>query len=262
MATIKIADDVLAVLSACTMNGSVLVLPGDEPLDRKLYEAVNKVIEAAGGKWNRKAKGHVFEGDALDAIDPIVLTGEYSRIKQDFGFFETPAAVVERMCEKADLCRGLVCLEPSAGRSGQLVFPMLDAKPKRLDCYELQDKNADRLDERICNYLAPASREHVTVTTADFLTITPVRKYNLVMMNPPFAKRADLRHVMHAKDFLVEDGRMVAIMSAGVEFRNDTPTRHFREWVASKGGTIERLPEDSFRESGTGVNTVLVEFSV
>jgi hypothetical protein len=51
---------------------------------------------------------------------------------------------------------------------------------------------------------------------------------------------------------------VLAIMSAGVEFRSDKKTKAFRALVAEHLGDIERLPAGSFKSSGTDVNTVLV----
>jgi hypothetical protein len=96
----KVSDDILAVLTAALVDGHSLTLTG--MLDRKLYERTNKVLEAAGGKWNRKAKAHVFEMPAEDAIEQIVLSGEIT-IPQDFGYFPTPPAVVERLVELAEV---------------------------------------------------------------------------------------------------------------------------------------------------------------
>ena len=39
---------------------------------------MNKVLEALGGKWNRKAGGHVFDHYPADEIDEVILTGEYT----------------------------------------------------------------------------------------------------------------------------------------------------------------------------------------
>ena len=47
-------------------------------------------------------------------------------------------------------------------------------------------------------------------------------------------------------------------MSASVLFRTDKRTTEFRALVESYGGTIEPLPESSFKESGTAVNTCRV----
>ena len=47
-------------------------------------------------------------------------------------------------------------------------------------------------------------------------------------------------------------------MSAGVSFREDKLTAGLRELVTMRGGSIEPLPDDAFRQSGTLVRTVLV----
>ncbi|MNJ04833.1 hypothetical protein D3C73_1657790 [compost metagenome] len=46
-------------------------------------------------------------------------------------------------------------------------------------------------------------------------------------------------------------------MSPHWTFANDTKSIQFRNWLNDKG-YYEKLPEGSFKESGTGVNTVLV----
>jgi hypothetical protein len=78
-------------------------------------------------------------------------------------------------------------------------------------------------------------------------------------MNPPFAGQADIEHVTHALNFLKPGGKLVAIMSAGVTFRQDRKAADFRALIWGMGGTIEELPEDAFKQSGTSVRTVLVE---
>lgn len=52
---------------------------------------------------------------------------------------------------------------------------------------------------------------------------------------------------MHAHQFLTPEGRLVAVMSAGVEFRQNRLTCELRELVAHHGGRIEPLPEGSLR---------------
>lgn len=46
----KISDEILGILSRCTVDGNTLYLP-DEQLDRKTYTAVNKCLVNIGGKW-------------------------------------------------------------------------------------------------------------------------------------------------------------------------------------------------------------------
>ena len=87
-----------------------------EQLDRKTYLAVNKCLVNIGGKWDRKAKGHVFDHDPSDDLDSMLLTGETVDMKKVYQFFPTPTAVAEQMCGMAELDANCVVLEPSCGR--------------------------------------------------------------------------------------------------------------------------------------------------
>lgn len=101
----RIDDEVLAVLSAAQTEGCNVFLPGQ--LDRKLYERTNKVLEAAGGKWNRKARAHVFAADASDRMAQIILSGSVEVPKDEFNFFPSTPAVVARLLELADIEPGM-----------------------------------------------------------------------------------------------------------------------------------------------------------
>jgi predicted RNA methylase len=97
-----------------------------------------------------------------------------------------------------------------------------------------------------------------SVTKADFLTVAPAPIYDRVVMNPPFARQADIHHVLHALKFLKPDGLLVSVMSAGVSFRDNKLTQDFRDLIRARGGEIEALPEGAFKESGTSVRTLIV----
>ena len=77
-------------------------------------------------------------------------------------------------------------------------------------------------------------------------------------MNPPFENGQDIDHVRHAFGMLRPGGILVAIMSPGPFFRSDRKAAAFREWFDAMGGERRDLPAGAFRESGTGVATVLV----
>lgn len=242
----KIENDVLAVLSSAETVGSNVALTGQ--LDRALYMRVNKVLEAAGGKWNRKAKAHVFDGDAVERMEQIILSGSVVIPKDEFNFFPSPPAVVERLLALAEITPGMRVLEPSAGL-GAIAWACAKAGAT-VDCYEIQQGNVFH-----CAMSAPM--ELGRTVTADFLTVSPDPLYDRVVMNPPFMKQADIKHVTHAHQFLKPGGLLVAVMAAGVTFRTDSRTKEFQALVEQHGGRIEALPENSFKASGTGVNTVV-----
>lgn len=241
----RVTDDVMLILANCRTEADRLYLPGQ--LERKTYESVNKILEAAGWKWSRKDKAHLSDGGAADALDQIVLTGEVAR-PQDFGFFETPDAVAGLLVDEADVKPGHQVLEPSAGR-GALVRRVADLA-QVVDCYEVQAKHVAYL--RVAFAGLP-----VVVEEADFLAVTPIPIYDRVIMNPPFAKRQDIAHVLHALKFLKRGGVLASVMSAGARFRQDRLAQDFRAIIDSTGGYIEDLPDGAFQESGTNVRTVL-----
>jgi hypothetical protein len=74
-------------------------------------------------------------------------------------------------------------------------------------------------------------------------------------MNPPFDRERDIDHVLHALGFLKPDGCLVAIMSAGTEFRETRKSIAFRELVDRMNGIWWDLPAGSFASVGTYVNT-------
>lgn len=240
----KVPTHVIAILGHAQTDGPRLILTGT--IDRDQYLATDKVIQAAGGKWNRKERAHLFEGDAIDAIEQVILTGEVVSKKQQFGYFPTPTSVVKRLIKFAKLEPGMEVLEPSAGR-GAIAGPIA-ALGCHVDCIELQKDNALAISD------AGIGRDLIV---ADFLNVEPFESYDRVVMNPPFARQDDIRHVMHAHRFLKDGGLLVAVMSNGVTFRSTPLTREFQAMLATEGGGLHALPEGAFKESGTGVNTVI-----
>lgn len=244
----KVPTTVLEVLDRAETDGPRLVLTGT--LDRKLYTDTAKVIEAAGGKWSKRERAHLFDGDAADAIEPVILTGEVVSAKQQFGYFPTPAAVVDQLLELARIEPGMRALEPSAGE-GAIALALADAGAL-VDCVEIQEARAEVLDTQRRRRMGIAP-----VQVADFLAADPQPVYDRVVMNPPFARQDDIRHTLHAHRALKPGGLLVAVMSNGVTFRDTPLTRDFRKLLDTEGGALHPLPEGAFKESGTGVNTVI-----
>lgn len=218
-----VSEDTIRVLEQAEKTGSQLRLVGAR-LDRKSYEAAAKAIEAAGGKWNCKAEAHLFDGSALEAIEPILLTGEITSAKQEFGAFFTPPDIAQRVMEIAELRHGMEVLEPRAGL-GALATPARDV-PCLVDCVEILGKHVARLVD---------SNLYRRVISNDFLCEVPRPTYDRVVMNPPFAKQADIAHVSHAARFLRTGGRLVAIMSNSITFRTDARPNYLVDTTSHNG---------------------------
>jgi predicted RNA methylase len=238
-----IGANVLDILSRATAEGSTVKISGR--LNRADYVAVNEVLAAAGGKWNRKAQAHLFDGDAATVLASLLGDGSIVR-PQDEGWFPTPDPIVADMIALADLEPGMEVLEPSAGEGA--IARAAAAAGCAVDCIEMNAKRAGII------YGEGRAR---SVTMADFLAVPQRPVYDRVLMNPPFADKADIAHVRHALGFLRPGGLLVAVMAGGVMFRDDRGTAGFRQMAEDAGGVFEPLPDCSFKESGTGVRTVL-----
>ena len=105
-----------------------------------------------------------------------------------------------------------------------------------MTCIELMPANAQALRD-----------QRHSVSERDFLTMQPSPLMDRVVMNPPFARQADIKHVLHALRFLRDGGRLVSVMSASVTFRENRLTQDFRALVSSRSGSIEELPEGAFQ---------------
>lgn len=240
---IDIPEDVMRVLAELEVEGNVVRIA--QQLDRDLYVRVNKVLEAMGGKWNRKARGHVFEGDPSEKIRDAIEASRVVNVKKTVEFFETPPALARQLVAMAAIGPGMKVLEPSAGR-GAIADAVRDACPDcRLDVVEIEELNRKILKEK----------GH-RLAGKDFMKFRK-KGYDRIVMNPPFSRQQDIAHVTRAFGLLAPGGRVVSVMSAGVKFRQDKRATAFRELV-DEHGVVEDLPPESFIESGTGVNAVVV----
>ena len=246
----RIDPSVLSVLENGRVEGNLYYLPEDT-LERAMYLKVNKVLESIGGKWNRKQKAHVFDGDFADLLDSVILTGSVVDKKNELQFFETPNDIADRMVDLAKVTGHDLVLEPSAGK-GQIACAVMrkTGRSNNIHCVELHEPHA--------KYLQSIGFEHVF--NGDFLEYnTGTLQYDAIVMNPPFSGQQDILHVKHALSMLNPDGgRLVSVMSPSVVFRTNKLTVGFRKMLEEYNHQIFGLPEKSFRPSGTDVDTVIL----
>src|SRR3546814_19364458 len=94
----------------------------------------------------------------------------------------------------------------------------------------------------------------------DFLALTPdlIGSFDRIIMNPPFDRGRDIDHVNHAIEFLAPGGILVAIMSAGTEFKSDAKAAAFHAKIERYRARFRDLDPGSFASVGTMVNTVVL----
>ncbi len=245
-----IADDVLDVLGGlCYPTPQHAQITGGQ-LDRRLYMAVNAVLETLGGEWQRRSKTHVFDVPAQVRVEAAIQTGTFEPVHGDgLDFFATPPELAHTVAWRANLEPGLTVLEPSAGE-GALIDACLAVQPDLvIGAIEIHEGRSAKLADK------PVT---LVVRGSDFLLLAPEAIWDRVVMNPPFSRQRDIDHVRHAFEYLAPGGRLVSIVSASVGFRTDAKTRDFRTWVEANGGTLEPNADGAFKASGTSVRSMLL----
>lgn len=151
-------------------------------------------------------------------------------------FFPTPRNIVEQMIDLAELEPGMSVLEPSAGK-GDVASAAVRAGCT-VSCVEIVYSLFEWLRE-----------QGHSVQHRDFLTMECGHPFDRVLMNPPFERGIDERHIRHAFTFLKPGGRLVAVACS-------TTGTKLQGWADQ----IIPLPAGSFAkaERSTNVNTCIV----
>lgn len=220
------------------------------------WDLLKRVMVALGGKWKTGGKnspgGFRFPDD-VDAAEVVRLAQESGEIidpKAAEAFF-TPDALADSLVDRlGHMDPEARVLEPSAGE-GALVRALLRKRPG------LRVTAIEALAQHVAK-LAAIPEHGGPVLQEDFLDARPQSQglFDAIAQNPPFSR--EIEHVRHAYTFLKPGGVLVAIMSAGIKYREDKARKAFRAWVAEHDGVIWENPEGSFEESGTSVRTVMV----
>ncbi len=166
------------------------------------------------------------------------------------GFFPTPPELIGRMLELAQIEPGMKVLEPSAGKGD--IAEALEAEGASVVCCE-----------RNYNLIEILCAKGLVANRGDFMEQQAIPNYDRVVMNPPFEHGQDADHVRHAFTFLKPGGRLVAIVSNGLFFRQDKKAHGFREWLSVHNAYVEDNDPEAFKngfvQTGVATKTICVE---
>lgn len=123
-------------------------------------------------------------------------------------FYPTPATLLDKIFQNVNWKKVQYVLEPSAGK-GHIVKYILDKagnyphynKGLNVDCIE-KDPDLQKVLEG----------EDLRVVHDDFLTYRTFKRYDLIVMNPPFSNGA--AHLLKALDLMKEGGIIICILNA------------------------------------------------
>ena len=210
-------------------------------MDRKQYMELNKILELLWWKRNRKEKCHIFECDNLpEAIEEVCDTMEVVDIKVLYQQFYTPPELAKRLVELAEIEGWEHILEPSAWQGA--ILDQIDQEWKKIVAVEIDDSNCDILKNKWYD-----------VRKWDFMKLEWLL-FDKIIMNPPFTKSQDVKHILHAYSLLKDWWRIVSIASSSIQTRE---WKLYEEFNKLDPEFIE-VEEGTFKESWTMVNSVIV----
>lgn len=130
------------------------------------------------------------------------------------GFYPTPASMASKMLEGIKWDYVSTILEPSAGKGN--LAEAINEKWRIYRCsrrYYAEEQLAD-IDciEVDPNLRAILKEKKFRVVHDDFLTYQTMKRYSLIVMNPPFEDAA--RHILKAVSLLDANGTLVALCNA------------------------------------------------
>lgn len=180
-------------------------------------------------------------------------------------FYPTPNAVIAKMIEPyADILSTATILEPSAG-SGAIVdyittkglkvpyttkrgeTHMMDVTAKKEKIYTCEHNPELQLILQGKGY---------RIVADDFLSYHPDTRFNLILMNPPFASGS--RHLLHAWDIL-QGGNIACLLNAETVRNVCTKERERLKAIIAENGNVEYLgPVFRTADNPTDVEVALV----
>ncbi len=174
-------------------------------------------------------------------------------------FYPTPKWLVQKMLDSIDIEKVRYILEPSAGKGD-----IIDAiKEKYEDSYRYSkpelDIDAIEVDENL--RLLLKGKEYKVVFN-DFLNFNTFKKYDLIIMNPPFS--CGDKHLLKAIEMQKDGGAIVCLLNAETIRNPYSNTRKdLKRKLTELGAKIEFL-ENAFvyAENETNVEIALVKICI
>lgn len=156
--------------------------------------------------------------------------------------FQTPPGLAARLVALLELQPGARVLEPSAGL-GRILDALKPFAPAEVVAVDIAPDCTRELFTQ--------DRAGVVIKQRDFLSLTPgeLGLFDAVAMNPPFTMRADIRHILHARQFIKPGGKLAALCF-DTSRRQDQLRPLCRSW--------ETIPAGAFKGAGTNIPTALI----
>ncbi|KSZ59684.1 hypothetical protein Z045_05825 [Rhodococcus pyridinivorans KG-16] len=173
-------------------------------------------------------------------------------------FYPTPEALIDKMLAKVDPQTVETVLEPSAGR-GDIIERINALRNASGRWRSVKKIDAVEIDPELAAVLAGKGHKPIA---GDFLSFRSFRRYDLIVMNPPFSEGA--KHLLKALELQKHGGQVVSLLNA--ETLKNPHTNERRDLVAKLeelGASIEYV-QGAFASAvrTTSVETALIHVDI
>lgn len=174
---------------------------------KEFVDQTVSVLEEIGAEITRSRDNSYvyvkFDYQPRAVLDQLIFGGVVPE-QVSYQFYPTRNSIAEVAASQLDITPGRIYCEPSAG-----LGDLAQYLPKETTtCIELADVRAKVLDAKGFNTIK-----------ADFLiwaSENADKKFDGMLMNPPFSKGRALAHIVAASSLLATSGRLVAILPASM----------------------------------------------
>ncbi len=157
-------------------------------------------------------------------------------LSEKFDFFPTPEVIINYVHSQANLKESDTILEPSAG-TGSLIKGLIN----KITCVEINNV--------LAGILKGLGHDVHNKPFEDFESDT---QFDKIIMNPPFSRRLDAKHIVKAFGNLKEGGILVAVHSMAINTASDKHSKAFQELYSNYGVTKKDFTGNEFAKSGKG----------
>ena len=214
------------------------------------YQKLKPIIEMLGGHWREKYNCFVLNENAASTLRAYKATGmdipNECTAREKIQFYPAPESVAKKVVDLAEIKPHQIVLNPYA-RIGDIADYL--PQSSTVLCVDDHEAHIDIL----------TSKGYVTCKMAFPDYYNSSIKYDRIVMNPPFANQEDIRSILMAWNMLDDGGILVSTLSENALYYHTPISDEFRRFRAKTNAEIVELPTNSFAESGSTIDAVIIK---
>jgi len=181
-------------------------------LDRNEYLDIKKFFADLEIVWNSAKKCFTGDTNIIKRVKENFLNGTkaISR-KKDLHFYATPIKILDFIRDEFlgfydYKFNNFTFLEPSAGEGNIADYFRKNFKDENITLVEYFDVNVEKLQQK----------GYKNIIHTNFLKWNTDKKFDFIIMNPPFKKMEYIDHILKAYELLSLEGNLIAIFPSRI----------------------------------------------